>query len=250
MKQAELWLSEPELHNDGVPSFGASEWVYERSVLLRTSLLLSDRAMLHLPQNTEGLVEAVYGDDPQEMLSRPDAVWQTAMDEADQEARRRAIEYERRARQLTIGDPRGGRNPLTEFCQQLDEENPEAHASLQAATRLTRPSVSVVLLYRSDDGLSLTRDGDEPVDVAAAPSLALTKRLLGRSVSLQHAAVVKNLLDEPVPSGWRRSSLLRFHRLVCLDRHGDARVGDWHIRLDDDFGIIITRQAPGEDHDA
>lgn len=248
VKQAALWLIEPERRDDGVPSFGPTEYIYERSVLLRTSLVLRDRLMLRLPEQTEGLIEAVYGDDPQEMLARPDAAWLTALGEADRNARGQATDHERRAWQLTIGDPQGGRNPLTEFCQQLDEEDPEVHASLQAATRLTRPSVSVVLLYRNDDGLSFTPDGDEPVEVAAAPSLVLTKQLLGRSVSLQHAGVVKALIDEPVPTGWQRSSLLRFHRMVCLDADGTGRAGDWCIGLDDDLGITITRNSPDIDH--
>ncbi len=248
VKQAELWLIKAEPNDDGVPNFGASERVYLRSVLLRTSLLLLDRSMLRLPEETEGLVEAVYGDDPQKMLSKPDAVWRTAIYEADRGAHRQATDHKRLALQLTIGDPQGGRDPLTEFCQQLDEDNPEVHASLQAATRLTRPSVSVVLLYRNDEGLSFSPDGDDPVNVVAAPSLSLTKRLLGRSVSLQHAGVVKSLLDEPSPTGWLRSSLLRFHRLVCLDAEGIGCAGDWCIQLDDDLGITITRQSPSDNH--
>ncbi len=250
MKQAELWLIKPELDDAGVPKYGASEWVYERSVLLRTSLLLHDRRIVRLPEETEGLIEAVYGDDPLGMLSKPDVAWQTAMDEADRDARRQATDHERRARQLTIGDPHGGRNPLTEFCQQLDEDNPEAHATLQAATRLTRPSVSVVLLYRNSEELSFTPDGADPVDVATVPSLALTKRLLGRSVSLQHPGVVEALLAESVPAGWQRSSLLRFHRLIYLDAEGIGHAGDWCLWLDNDLGITITRQVQGDDHDA
>jgi CRISPR-associated endonuclease/helicase Cas3 len=249
MKQADLWLVEPNQDDAGVPDFGVSEWVYERAVLLRTSLLLSCRSTLRLPEETEGLIEAVYGDDPHQMLAPRDAAWEAALDAADKAARSRATDHERRARQLTIGDPQGGPDPLTQFCQQLDEENPQVHTSLQAATRLTRPSVSVVLLYRTAKGLAFTPDGTEMVDVDAAPTLAVTKRLLGRSVSLQHTGLVRALLDEPVPTKWRRSTLLRFHRLVCLDVDGNSRVGDWGIHLDD-LGITITRDSPDDDHDA
>ena len=247
--QAALWLIEPELDDSLVPKFGPTEFIYERSVLLRTWLLLQDRSILRLPEETEGLIEAVYGDDPNGMLSTPNATCRKALDEADRETHRLATDHERRARQLTIGDPHGGRGPLTEFCQQLDEENPEVHASLQAATRLTRPSVSVVLLYQMDGEVSFDRDGTDPIHIAATPSLAVTKRLLGRAFSLQHAGVVGALIDESVPSAWRRSSLLRFHRLLCLDCHGEASVGNWRIRLDDDLGITITRLSPDDHHD-
>lgn len=248
--QAALWMIEPELGDDGVSQFGATEFIYQRSILLRTSLVLRDRLMLQLPEETEGLIEAVYSDDPDGMLPTLDVAWRQALDEADRQSRREATDHERRARQLSIGDQQGGRNPLVEFCQQLDEENPEVHASLQAATRLTRPSVSIVLLYQTNDELSFGRGGDDPIDIAATPTLAVTKRLLGRAVSVQHAGVVRALIDEPVPSAWQRSSLLRFHRLVCLDRHGNACIGDWRIRTDDDLGITITRLSPDDDHDA
>jgi len=109
----------------------------------------------------------------------------------------------------------------------MEEDNPEIHERLQALTRLGGPTVSVVLLK-------------EPLrDAQEAPSLEETKRLLGRSVNVSLKGLTRTIIQQgEIPAGWRKSALLRHHRLLILDASGVAHAGDWQVRLDPELGLL------------
>jgi CRISPR-associated endonuclease/helicase Cas3 len=61
---------------DEPPSFGASEYVYQRYALLRSWLAIRERAEIQLPDDIEPLFELVCGDSQPQPLG---ADWQTAL---------------------------------------------------------------------------------------------------------------------------------------------------------------------------
>jgi CRISPR-associated endonuclease/helicase Cas3 len=242
LRQPQLWFLKTKLDEYGVPAFGHSEAVYDRNVLLRSYLALAGKTELRLPDDLEPLVEEVYDERPR---PGPDAAWQRALAESDEQLRNSSRDAELRARWLLIPSPHANDDVLTSASAQLEEDDPEAHLSIQAATRLTKPSVTLICLYKINGKLYLQPDGIDSIDLNDSPSLADAKQLLRNSVQLSHPACVRYFIAQPAPAAWRESGLLRFHRTLEL-ADGETRFGDFVIRLDTDMGIVIDRQAGKE----
>lgn len=246
MARPSLWLlDEGGDGAGGVPDFGVSQAVYDRYVLLRSHLALAGRHTLRLPDDIEPLVEGVYGEAP--LSSTLPDEWQTALDEALRESQRNAADDAAKARRVQIGSPWDEDDLLEEPSMQLEEEDPEVHATLRAATRLGPPNVSVVLLHRlGGEGTPafLSADGGcgtELIDLTQAPSLEDARRLLGASVTLSQPQCVRDLLATPPVAAWRDSGLLRHHRSLDLDDRGCASLGSVHLRLDRELGVVLDR---------
>jgi hypothetical protein len=124
---------------------------------------------------------------------------------------------------------------------ELEEDEPEFHEKHQALTRLAEPSFPLVCLYGTPEQTFFDAACSEPVDLRGAMEMRTVERLLRRSVSLSGRRFMKPLLDSTaVPPGWRRSALLRHHRLIVLDRNNAAPLGDRTLRLDDELGVVVT----------
>lgn len=225
-----LWISEAPLDADAMPVFDRGDaTVYEPHILLRTWLALQDRDAILVPEDVETLIEAVYDEErvcPVEASEALRARWETTL----AEARKEATGAEARARRCYIASP-DDESLFTMPSLELDEDNPRAHETIQAATRDGDPSVQVVVL-------------DAPTAAAfkpsATPTLAGVKALLNCSVSLSRKGLVQLLVEQDPPSGWARSAWLRHHRLIALDSTGCAVLGDRYlIHLDPDLGLVI-----------
>lgn len=241
----QLWVVSEEGEEGGsVPCFGGSEKVYDRYVLLRSRLALQGRDGVSLPDDLEPLIEQVYGDFP---LPVPDAQWQAELDRSLGALEEKRAEHRGHALRLLVKPPDYDDDILQDFCQQLEEDDPQVHPTLQALTRLGEPSVTVVCLYRTPTGYSLDREGRRQVDLSAEPSLAEAKELLKAAVSLTHPSLVRHFVALGPPSGWRRSPLLRHHRVAEFGPDGTLRVGIFLVELDDDLGLVISRPEGGGD---
>lgn len=234
-----LWLLKPDLFG-AVPEFGHSEYVYERYVLLRSFLKLRDLQAnaIRLPDDIDALVEAVYCEE--DSLSNLDATWGESLRESRQEIETRRREDAQKAfgrpgmnDGVVIEQPAFeslGPSQFFDRCQRcLDEENPIKHKFLRAATRLTKPTVQLVLWSESD--------GPCDPEIEIPPSFDEAKRILGRSVSVQHQGVVRYCQNQPEPKGWRKSGLLHFHRVVTLDEAGVCELDRDSYRYDAEFGL-------------
>lgn len=232
-----LWISQPSLDADATPVFDRGDaTVYQPHILLRTWLALQGRDAIRVPEDIEVLIEAVYDEArtcPVEASEALRARWEKTLEEA----RKEANAAEARARRCYIASPED-ESLFTMPSLELDEDNPRAHETIQAATRDGDPSVRVVLL-------------DAPTAAAfkpsATPTLAQVKALLNRSVSLSRKGLVQVLIDDEPPAGWARSPWLRHHRLIALDSSDCAVLGSRYvIRLDPDLGMVI-RDAKREE---
>jgi CRISPR-associated endonuclease/helicase Cas3 len=232
-----LWLVEPGADDAGLPDFGrADTHVYEEYVLLRSYLALRGRGTIHIPEEVEEIIEAVYSDQTPVPTDQLALAGRLAETRAGFEQTRDEEQHEAAARWIPRPSYTG---PLTTFTgSDLAEDEPGFHKAFQALTRLAETSVNVVLLWGSSAGPTLT-PGGPVVSLTAMPSVPLARDLLRRSLSLSDRRVVYDLLGQPVPAGWRKSPLLRQHRLLALNPAGCVTVGTHTIRLDPDLGVLV-----------
>lgn len=240
LSQPALWLLAPPAP-DGVPAFDpGTARVYDLHILLRSWLALRDRSTIAIPDEVETLIEAVYGKTlpPQTLTAALQEVWKNT-----QEQLRRAIQDEEfQARNRYIRPPDFADDITQTTGEVLAEDAPELHPSLQAATRLAGPSVTVILLYERDGVLyDITPESDK-VDILISPDAEQVRRLLRSSVTLTHPGLARLLLkkEEAIPRTWQRHPLLCHCRLLRLDAQGCWRDDRYEIRLDKDLGVVIN----------
>lgn len=227
------------LRDGSPPSFGASEHVYERYVLLRSWLATRNRQQVHLPEDIEAMVEAVYGDYELEI---PTAEWGEALSESRQQMDEAREKAETKAKGILVCEPADPEEMIEAFNWELSEDDdPTIHPDIQAATRLGDPSVQVVCLIETDKGLFLHDGEREPVCLEEEPDPALTRRLLEASLPLSHKGLFRTLCEKEPPAAWRRNPHLRFHRVITFT-DGVAVVGNYHLHLDPDLGVVIERE--------
>jgi CRISPR-associated endonuclease/helicase Cas3 len=238
---------------DEMPSFGLSELVYEREVLLRSWLVWRDRNKVQLPGDIESLVKAVYDDEPR----IPDAAWQNALDKALHVAEQKKSRAKDTAKNVVVsardvnGEPEDPATFVNFPAKPLyDDDDPEVSPQLRAATRDGDPSVTVVCLCRQNGRVYLFDDRGEPdtaqeLDLSKEPSPDLTRRLVNLSLPLSNRALFDALAHdktpERLPPSWKKSPVLRHHRALVFD--GDfTTVNGRRLRLDHELGLVIEKE--------
>lgn len=236
LRRALLALAAPSEVN-GQPQWGADGLVYEPYILLRTLLALRGRREIRTPADTGALIASVYeeaaGGDPEG--------WAALLEEAHQALlrRRRTEVHEASKRLLPAADDGALVRTRNEM---LREEEHQVHESLQALTRLSLPSVSLVCLHREGERVLAEPQGPE-ICLDAAPDDAQTRLLARRTVSVTHRGAVAALRDAACPAAWQRHPLLRHCRAV-LFTDGVARIGPYVLHLSREVGLEIQREVP------
>jgi CRISPR-associated endonuclease/helicase Cas3 len=208
-------------------SFGVSnEHVYDRYILLRTWLALRQREKIEVPGEIEALIETVYGVPP----SIESADWEEALRQARQKAEFDQAESEKAARRLMVSEPKDPSDLVEEFNDQLvDDEDPQVHESIRAATRESDPFITVVMQPASKDYTTVS-------DVSEV------RKLLDWSVKLSHRGIYHALVDKgESPTEWSKNVHLRHARLLWLDEQGQGTVGDYVLKVDEKLGVIIEK---------
>jgi hypothetical protein len=194
-----------------------------------------------LPADVEPLIEAVYGG---AALNVPEGgAWEQALADAAKALREQEKKDSRAARRFLVERPVSENEILHAFSQQLEEDNPEAPAEWRACTRLAKPSVSLVLLYDLDGKVYLDREGTHPVRLDRRPRLADVRGFLNGAVSVQHQGCVSHYAKQVVPGPWEENGMLRFHRVVRLNRDGTSVPGEYPLSYDRQVGVVFTRAA-------
>lgn len=209
-------------------SFGKNiEYVYDRYILLRTWLALRGRNEINAPVEIETLVEAVYGDSAEEA----DESWRIAMEEAFETMAGEYLASKTIARGLLVARPQDPSDLVEEFNSQLlDEDDPQVHKAVKAATREGDPSITVVML--SADTV-----------LTPEPKVSEVRRLLDSSVKLSHKALFHAFLQSgEAPVQWKKDAHLRHARLLRLDERNSGRVGNYRLTLDKQLGLVIENE--------
>lgn len=222
----------PPMGPAGCPRFEGwpTSWVYEPHVLLRTWVLLRDRAAMDLPVDVRRLIDAVYGEE----LAPPDGL-------EDLWHHTRRVLDDHLAEQRENARTRFLPPPSTESLQSLSwdagDEDDDVHPSLQALTRLGRPTTTAVVVWTADGCWALDPDGRNEVDVDHVPSLEHTRALLGRGVPVTNPRLVRAL--PPTPPAWRRSPWLRRARPLPLHPQAPTAFDGLEVSYSDVFGLQV-----------
>jgi CRISPR-associated endonuclease/helicase Cas3 len=232
-----LLIFSPEFNDDMVPDFGLSKKVYSEYILLKSFLLLKDKEYMHLPEDIEKNVEAVYVNDlekcPSHLIER--------LKEAEEKWLEDKKKMQKEAEWRIIGDPDFDR-PWKLMANLLKEDDPEIHKMLVASTRLAPPSVSLICLFETPNGLALDEEGLQMIDIAKQPTDEEVHALLDNSISLSNKRIVEHLLQERVPESWKRSSLLNRYRAIVFQKDDMSeryiyKSGNIYIIHDKNIGI-------------
>ncbi|HMO82374.1 MAG TPA: CRISPR-associated helicase Cas3' [Pyrinomonadaceae bacterium] len=239
--KALIWILRPPLDADGKlaitergePDFGDSGYVYDRHILLRTWLNLYNKSAIKIPDEIEELIEATYVKEHECVDQQCKSVWDLSLKLLEKKRR----EKEFKAKAVRIAETNED-DFFDSFDFQLDEDDPNKHATLRALTRdQERPSVAVVVLTKAEA---------QGIDLEKRPSDDGKKYLLNQEVKLSHFNVTRELLGNPEFSveSWKASSLLRHHRLIILDETNCFKIGKTLICLDPELGVVY--QTKGE----
>jgi len=226
-----LWISEPANVSRGVPAFDdGTKAVYDAHILLCSWMVLHEKSAVRVPEEIEGLIETVYGE--RECPASPGAELEIYWHQTAKELSDKLKQMQTTANTVIIPPPYCPDNILEFWNKRLEEDQPEIHRSLQALTRLTGPTVSVVILRAAEQS---------EIDLTQPLVYEAVCFLLHHSVSLSHGGLVWNLLRQEVPDAWQRSALLCHHRLIRLDADGNWSDGTYQLRLDEELGVLITK---------
>jgi CRISPR-associated endonuclease/helicase Cas3 len=239
LKEPTVWLLRPALGADEVPDFGSGELIYERFVLLKSYLALQNGGSVSVPGELEGLIESVYGDG---RLPAHSPAWEAALAAAKKAMVDKEREDSQAAKSPLVASPVDEDEILYRPNRQLEEDNPDLSRAHQALTRLVQPSVSLIILYEIDGNLFLDPDGRHSVRLDRRPNLERTRAFLRNAVTVHQKDCVFHYLKEAPPSGWRKSGLLRFHRVVRVDRQGKFCTGEYPLLVEHNLGVLFLNE--------
>ncbi len=232
-----LWLVRPEDDDrpEG-PSFGASAYVYDESILLRSWLTLRERTEVMLPTDIEPLIESVYGGG----AAAPAPALATRLADLDRKHAEERLADSNKARSVVLRQPDGD-DPLGDLASVSDDEDPSLHPALRAATRLGDPNVEVVPILDQGGRTVLAGTPHLAIDLDAKgpPPRDIVVAAARQAVRIGHRVVVPALLRQPVPRTFEASGQLRFHRALRLDDAGRATVAGITLTLDPHLGLVV-----------
>ena len=240
LERPQLLVCQPEMAND-IPRFDpGTTAVYDSHILLRSWLALRNRTTVRVPSDVESIIGDVYDDDrqPHGLSEQLREVWSETQKELE-----KTIEGDsEEARVRWIKPPSYGGQLWRLTEDPREEDAPDFHQAHRALTRLTPPSVSVVLLFGTYENAWMDAAHGESLDMDNIPSMDAMKKLLRRSASISDRRVVFRLLEQLPPKGWRPTALLRNHRAIFLDEDGCSESMDGYgIRLDPETGLTAFR---------
>lgn len=237
-RQATLYVA--GLAPEALPDLKSTAWeyVYEPYILGRTWALLSREQALHLPQDIDRLVQAVY--DSEDL---PADLAEVDRNFIDVEAFGVHLSNKKTkgmmARNVAIDPEAEPQNAYTQKNRGYEEG--EEGLGLPNYTRLGDDSVTLIPVHQVPGGWSLTQNG-EAFDPDQLLSNALAKQLHARQLKTSRAALVKHAQALESRRSFSEHPLLRHLKpLVLID--GCLQVGRLTVRLDDELGLVYQRTS-------
>lgn len=220
------------------PDFGLTGKVYEPFYLLKTALVLEKMADsdIVIPDTVAGLISQVYG--PRE-VECPDHLAETLEDwRFGNGIINREIQF--RGHSAVIPAPSIDGNDseiLLRLAQTFDDD--DLLPMVQAQTRLTRPSIMIIILHQVGKNIFLDRNLLMPVSLEKEPDSSLTRLLLQRSVQVSNPVWYGYFNAQEVPAGWNKSPMLS-HCRSAVFTDGALKNGSDILRIDDALGLVMT----------
>ncbi|MEP7149526.1 MAG: CRISPR-associated helicase Cas3' [Acidobacteriota bacterium] len=224
----------------GLPDFGDSGLVYDTHILLRTWLALREKTMISVPYEVEELIEMIYSSERifadasqsnQDLLFLTKTEYEKALGEEKDQAKSRYISHPYFLGTLgnLLGVPK-------------EEDAPDLHPHSQAMTRLVEPTAQVACLWQKDGRLYADERYSAEVSLETLPARSWEKEIVMNSISVSSRSVVHQLLNEPVPEGWKKSPLLRRHRVLSFDADRKCERFGYVFELDAEMGLLIYKK--------
>lgn len=243
-------LCEPQLFvaidpkPDEMADLEADVYIYEPLILYRSFLALQGKSSLRLPQETSNLIEWVYGEtqtwatslspEMAAALTKAQALMQKHEEKADHAAKLRLVL------------PPTYKQLLYKRNEQLEEEDTSVHQSLQALTRLGPPTVALVCLHETANGLNTEPDGSGVmIHEQERPDAETTQSLARATLSASHQGVVQFLLKHgQAPASWRDHALLRNNHFLLRFQNGICRLdgSGYILNLTKTYGLEISKE--------
>lgn len=251
-KAPTLWILKPPLDQngdlkivsggkqDGMPDFGISGLIYDKHILLRTWLMLRGRGLIKVPEDVEGLIEAVYGQT--EFAVNATVTESTLLKKTRDQFECEMCNEQDQARGRYINHPGYGEHLSNLMSQAREEESPELHPHSQAMTRLVEPTAQVVCLWEANDKVYVDESLQTEVDLTLRPPREVEMLLVMNSVGVSSKAVVFDFFNEEVPAGWQRSPLLRRHRVLKFGRDRKCEKFGRTFELHPEKGLLIYKE--------
>jgi len=208
--------------------------------LLRSYLALRGRTSITIPEEVQPLIEAVYGPDEDGREALP-AAWQQALAEAKTKLDEEVFKQENAARQNLIYPP-DHEDLLRQASRELEEDKPEMHTALQALTRLTRPTVTLICLHQTPGGLALDPEGGKLISLEDKPDWDTARQLVERKVTLSNYEVVSHFARLEPPPAWQKEPNLRHYRPLIFTAGRRLVSGNLSLIFDLKQGIIIQKE--------
>jgi CRISPR-associated endonuclease/helicase Cas3 len=249
LRQPELLILCDDGENSALPQLTVPDELYSHFILLRTWLALRGKQVLRLPDEIEGLIENVYETDS----TAPDETWERALQDAREKLEATRKNAEGKARNVLIRAPKDALSIANAPSRELrEDDDPETHETMRAATRDGDPSLQVVCLIKESASLYLPQlngcaDRSHTIDLKCNPNRAQTRALLRNALPLSNKALYFALRDseEYAPAGWRENAHLRFARVIVFEQ-GQSQIVGRTLRLDGDLGLVIEKDNAGD----
>ncbi|MFE7811475.1 CRISPR-associated helicase Cas3' [Streptomyces sp. NPDC057433] len=216
------------------PTFAfASEMIYGRHLLLRTAAVLPGAGETwSVPGDVPELVKRVYGADAALL---PDT-WREAGEEACREQENRDRARAENARQFLLTAPGEHERRTLAGLHYGGSTAGSDENSLQAAVRDGDESVEVVLVVRDEDDAVFRTLAGRALGVNGEVAPDVLDEVLGSVVRLPPKFTQAASQLRPLP-GWLGHPWLRRSCALVLDASGRARLGDFTVSYDDEFGL-------------
>ena len=243
LQKPRLLLAMPET-KDGIPVFDKGDKaVYDHYFLLRSYLALKDCLPIAIPRQTQALIESVYGPEASmpEVLSEE---YRKALANALIEMTDEHDDAKYEAQKKLVRSPQDPQLLLSPFFL-FDEENPDLHIYMRAATRQSPPSVTLICLHHTAAGLTLDPEiGSTVINPNEEPALPTTRALFGRKIEVTNWYLVQYFTKQSPPHGWKKSPWLRHARCVAFEG-GVFKPEDesWTLELDRKLGLVFNKGA-------
>ncbi|MEP0911798.1 CRISPR-associated helicase Cas3' [Leptolyngbya sp. GB1-A1] len=230
-----MWVVEPTINKEGKAQFADAGIIYNRHILLRSWLTLRNKNTVHLPAETDDLIESVYYLDapiPHGLELSHQQDWESSL--ADYQAGETSKKIAQ-ANAVKL-PPALIENHPADFTRQGEEDDDNTIAKV---TRLGEPTVTTIFLQQTANGLLLPGT-NQAVDLEQSPNLATIRGLLEHSTRIGKRGLVQALMAQSNPTTWT-SALLRYCRYVVLNTEGKTQVGKWELELDPLRGVVIEK---------
>lgn len=239
LSQAQVFCLVPDLRKKNIPGLERVKKIYHPARLAWTALqldkLAEGKSRIDLPGDVQGLIAAVYDPKDEDAPEHLKPYLEKCRDDNDIE--------QKCARRIGQGEVLSDDEDMSKFFYgMLETGDMLEDETLIAKTRLSEPSLVLVLLYANVQGqMFLDERFEQRVDLKAKPDRIQAEALLRRSVSISQQDCYEYFKKQQVPPGWERSPWLCRCRAVAFRDGRYAFDGKKELELDDVLGLVLPR---------